>query len=88
MSKLVKTGMLSLGLALVAVGPAAAQQPAMDDCTKMVAAIRAEAGRRFDAASYTAKMKADEATKLCKEGKKADAEKVTKETAASLGLKM
>jgi hypothetical protein len=69
-------------------GPAVAQQPMMDDCAKMTAGITAEAGRRFDAASYDAKMKAANATKLCREGKKAEAEKLTKEAAASLGMKM
>jgi hypothetical protein len=69
-------------------GPAIAQQPTMGDCAKMTAMITAEAGRRFDAASYDAKMKAANATKLCQEGKKAEAEKLTKEAAASLGMKM
>jgi uncharacterized protein YbjT (DUF2867 family) len=65
-----------------AAGPALAFQ-----CPKLVGQINAEAGRRFDNASYNAKMKAAEATKLHSEGKHADSEKVAKEALASLGVK-
>jgi hypothetical protein len=60
----------------------------MDHCAMMVAPIANEAGRRFDVASYEAKVKAQNVMKLCKEGKKAEAEKQAKEAAAALGVKM
>ena len=65
-----------------AAGPALAFQ-----CPKLVAQINAEAGRRFDNASYDAKMKAAEATKLHTEGKHAESETVAKAALANLGVK-
>ena len=66
---------------IFAAGPALAFQ-----CPKLVGQINAEAGRRFDNASYDAKMKAAEATKLHAEGKHAESEKAAKEGLAKLGL--
>jgi hypothetical protein len=66
-----------------AAGPAAAFQ-----CPKLVGQINDEAGRRFDASAYDAKMKAAEASKLHGEGKHAEAEKVAKEGLEKLGVKM
>jgi hypothetical protein len=65
---------------------AMAQQP-MSDCEKWVAKINAEVGTRADDASNNARVKVDEITKMCKDGKTADAEKVAKETMATLGIK-
>jgi hypothetical protein len=59
-----------------------------DPCVKMVEKVTNEANRRFDGAAYTAKTKAAQAVKLCKDGKKADAEKAAKEAAAAVGVKM
>jgi hypothetical protein len=70
-------------LLALAAGPALAFQ-----CPKLVSQINAEAGRRFDNASYNAKMKAAEATKLHAEGKHAESEKVAKDALGSLGVKM
>jgi hypothetical protein len=64
-----------------AAGPALAFQ-----CPKLVAQIDAEANRRFDNASYEAKMKSAEATKLHAEGKHAESEKAAKEGLAKLGM--
>jgi hypothetical protein len=72
-----------IGFVVFAAGPASAFQ-----CPKLVAQINAEANRRFDNASYDAKMKAAEATKLHAEGKHAESEKVAKEGLARLGVKM
>jgi hypothetical protein len=69
---------VALGLA----GPALAFQ-----CPKLVNQINAAAGNRFDNASYEAKMKAAEATKLHGEGKHAEAEKAAKEGLTKLGIK-
>jgi hypothetical protein len=80
--------MVSAATLAAVAGPAIAQQPMMDDCAKMTAKITDEAGRRFDAASYDAKVKAQNAVTLCKEGKKAEAEKQAKEAAAALGITM
>lgn len=88
MARLISMLIVSAAALAVMAGPAIAQQPMMDDCAKMTAMIMAEAGRRFDAASYDAKVKAAGAEKLCREGKKAEAEKMTKEAAESLGMKM
>jgi len=63
-------------------GPALAFQ-----CPKLVGQINSEAQRRFDSASYDAKVKAAEATKLHAEGKHAESEKLAKEAMASLGIK-
>ena len=68
------------------VAPAIAQQP-MSDCDKWVAKINVEVGTRADDASNNARTKVDEITKLCKDGKTADAEKIAKETMATLGIK-
>jgi hypothetical protein len=68
---------------LFAAGPALAFQ-----CPKLVGQINAEAGRRFDNASYDAKVKGAEATKLHAEGKHAEAEKAAKEGLDKLGVKM
>ena len=68
---------------MFAAGPALAFQ-----CPKLVAQINGEANRRFDSASYDAKMKAAEATKLHSEGKHAESEKVAKEGLDKLGIKM
>jgi hypothetical protein len=65
---------------------AMAQQP-MSDCEKWVAKINVEVGTRADDASNNARVKVDEITKMCKEGKTADAEKIAKETMATLGIK-
>ena len=67
--------------AIFAAGPALAFQ-----CPKLVGQINGAAGNRFDNASYDAKMKAAEATKLHAEGKHADAEKAAKEGLAKLGM--
>jgi hypothetical protein len=66
--------------------PAMAQQP-MSDCEKWVAKINVEVGTRADEASNNAREKVDQITKMCKEGKTADAEKIAKETMATLGIK-
>jgi len=68
------------------VAPAIAQQP-MSDCDKWVAKINVEVGTRADDASNNARTKVDEITKLCKDGKTADAEKIAKDTMATLGIK-
>ena len=65
-----------------ATGPALASS-----CPKHIAAINAEAGRRFDAAAYDAKMKAADAQKLHSEGKHADSMKAAEEGLAKLGIK-
>jgi hypothetical protein len=65
---------------------AMAQQP-MSDCEKWVAKINVEVGTRADDASNNARVKVDEITKMCKDGKTADAEKIAKETMATLGIK-
>ena len=65
-----------------AAGPALASS-----CPKHIAAINAEAGRRFDAAAYDAKMKAADAQKLHSEGKHADSMKAAAEGLAKLGIK-
>ena len=70
-----------IGIIVLAAGPASAFQ-----CPKLVAQINAEANRRFDGASYDAKMKAAEAAKLHGEGKHADAEKAAKAGLAQLGM--
>jgi hypothetical protein len=66
--------------------PAMAQQP-MIDCDKWVAKINVEVGTRADEASNNARTKVDEISKLCKDGKTADAEKIAKDTMATLGIK-
>lgn len=48
-------------------------------CPKLVAQIHQGADNRIDAAGYEARMKADEAEKLHKEGKHAESEKAAKE---------
>src|SRR5262249_44292098 len=66
--------------------PAMAQQP-MSECDKWVAKINVEVGTSADEASNNARTKVDEIAKLCKNGKTADAEKIAKETMATLGIK-
>ncbi len=68
------------------VGPTLAQQPTASDCEKWVNMINAEAGRRFDSASYDARQKAPQIAEMCKQGKLAEAEKAAKETLASIGV--
>jgi hypothetical protein len=73
-----------MGVAVVFVaGPALGFQ-----CPKLVGQINASAGNRFDNASYDAKVKAAEASKLHAEGKHAEAEKAAKEGLDKLGVKM
>ena len=73
-----------IAVALVfAAGPALAFQ-----CPKLVSQIDAQAGNRFDAAAYDAKVKGAEAAKLHAEGKHAEAEKAAKEGLDKLGVKM
>ena len=66
--------------------PAMAQPP-MSDCHKGVTKINVEVGTRADEASNNARTKVDEISKLCKDGKTADAEKIAKDTMATLGIK-
>ena len=66
--------------------PAMAQQP-MSECDKWVAKINVEVGTRADEASNNARTKVDEIAKLCKDGRTADAEKIAKDTMATLGIK-
>jgi hypothetical protein len=66
--------------------PAMAQQ-SMSDCDKWIARINTEVGVRADEASHAARMKVEEITKMCKDGKTAEAEKAAKETMATLGIK-
>lgn len=76
---------LSLSLAVVA---AAAAPVFAGQCPKLISAINAEAGNRFDAAAAAAREKAAQADKLHKEGKHADSEKAAKEALTQLGKKM
>jgi len=62
-------------------------QPSMSDCDKWIAKINTEVGVRADEASHAARMKVEEITKMCKDGKTAEAEKAAKETMATLGIK-
>ena len=71
---------LIAAVTLITAGPALAGQ-----CPKLVAEIRAKAGNRLDNSAYDAKMKADQAEKLHKDGKHADSEKLAKEALAALG---
>jgi hypothetical protein len=66
---------------IFSAGPALAFQ-----CPKLVGQINGEANRRFDNASYDAKVKAAEATKLHAEGKHAESEKLAKQALAQLGI--
>jgi hypothetical protein len=66
--------------------PVMAQQP-MSDCEKWVAKINVEVGTRADEASNNARAKVDEIAKMCKDGRTADAEKIAKDTMATLGIK-
>ena len=80
---------LVLTIAGVAVSVVFAAGPSMAfQCPKLVNQISAAAGNRFDSASYDAKVKATEATKLHGEGKHAEAEKAAKEGLDKLGIKM
>jgi hypothetical protein len=82
--------MICAFLALVCIGwfaaPATAQQ-SMSDCDKWVAKINVEVGIRADEASNNARAKVDEIAKLCRDGRTADAEKIAKDTMATLGIK-
>jgi hypothetical protein len=84
------TRMITVLVALTSLAwlaaPAIAQQP-MSDCDKWVAKINVEVGTRADEASNNARTKVDEITKLCKDGKTTDAEKIAKDTMATLGIK-
>ena len=84
------TRMITMLVALASLAwlaaPAIAQQP-MSDCDKWVAKINVEVGTRADDASNNARTKVDEITKLCKDGKTADAEKIARDTMATLGIK-
>ena len=83
MKRLVLT-LAGIGVTVVfAAGPALAFQ-----CPKLVGQINAAAGNRFDNASYDAKTKAAEASKLHAEGKHAESEKAAKEGLDKLGIKM
>ena len=55
-------------------------------CPKLIKQIEDETGNRLDDSAYTAKMKAEEAAKLHKDGKHAESEKVAKEGLALLGI--
>jgi hypothetical protein len=84
------TRMITVLVALTSLAwlaaPAIAQQP-MSDCDKWVAKINVEVGTRADEASNNARTKVDEITKLCKDGKTTDADKIAKDTMATLGIK-
>jgi len=80
------TAVVALASLAWLAAPAMAQQP-MSDCEKWVAKINVEVGTRADEASNNARAKVDEITKMCKDGKTADAEKIAKETMATLGIK-
>ena len=80
MKRLVITAVLGVSL-LGFVGPALAFQ-----CPKLALQINNAAGNRFDNASYNAKQKAAEATKLHAEGKHAEAEAAAKAGLTMLGL--
>jgi hypothetical protein len=77
--------LFTVAVATIAVltlsGPAVAFQ-----CPRLVNQINDAAGSRFDNASYDAKVKAAEASKLHAEGKHAEAEKAAKEGLAKLGI--
>ena len=84
------TRMITVLVALASLAwlaaPAIAQQP-MSDCDKWVAKINVEVGTRADEASNNARTKVEEISKLCKDGRTADAEKIAKDTMATLGIK-
>jgi hypothetical protein len=83
MKRLVLT-LAGIGVSVMfAAGPALAFQ-----CPKLIGQISATAGNRFDNASYDAKMKGAEASKLHSEGKHADSVKAAKEGLDKLGVKM
>lgn len=83
MKRLVLT-LAGIGVFVVfAAGPALAFQ-----CPKLIGQINDSAGNRFDNASYDAKMKGAEASKLHSEGKHADSVKAAKEGLDKLGVKM
>ncbi len=73
-------------IALVSIGVLWAGSALAFQCPKLVAKINNEAQKRFDNASYEAKMKGAEATKLHAAGKHAEAEKVAKEGLQKLGM--
>jgi hypothetical protein len=84
------TRMITVLVALASLAwlsaPAMAQQP-MSDCEKWVAKINVEVGTRADEASNNARVKVDEIAKMCKDGRTAEAEKIAKDTMATLGIK-
>ena len=67
--------------ALLATGPALAFQ-----CPKLVAQVNDATGNRLDSASYDAKQKAAEASKLHAAGKHAEAVKMANEALAMIGM--
>jgi hypothetical protein len=87
METLFTRSLVAAAILVALSGPVGAQQPAADDCTKMLARIMAEAEYRLDDASHAAKLKAQQIAQLCKSGQVAEAEKLAKETMATLGLK-
>jgi hypothetical protein len=87
MASPIKVFWVSAALLAAVAGAAIAQQPMMSDCEKWVARIKGEAEMRFDDASYSAKMQAEEIAKMCKAGKTAEAEKAAKDTMAKLGIR-
>ncbi len=75
-----------LMFAVVAAGAVLVTAPALAfQCPKLVAQINNETGNRLDSASYDAKRKAEEASKLHAAGKHAEAEKAAKEGLAMIG---
>ncbi len=81
-------GLLVLFVVGFLAGPTLAQQATASDCQKWVDRINAEAGNRFDEASYAAREKAPQIAEMCKQGKLDEANKAAKETLASLGAQM
>ena len=83
------TAVLSLvSLVWLSAAATAQQAPMMSDCDQWIAKINAEAGTRVDEAGYNARQTVDEISKLCKEGKMAEAQKTATDTMAMLGIKL
>jgi hypothetical protein len=78
---------LLISAVLVSTVVLGASQALAFQCPKLVKQIEDEAGNRFDDAGNGARAKAEEATKLHKEGKHAEAEKAAKDGLALLGSK-
>jgi hypothetical protein len=70
-----------VGVVVLTAGPALAQ------CSALINEIDKETATRYDPAAAQAKEKAMQATKLDKDGKHAECEKVAKEALAALGIK-